>query len=65
MLSLFCLGDGFMDGASVLDSLTWANVLDNWGMALVGNVVGGGLLVGGVYAWLNQGTSKGARLYRD
>jgi formate/nitrite transporter FocA (FNT family) len=34
-------------------------------MALVGNVVGGGLLVGGVYAWLNQGTSKGARLYRD
>lgn len=65
MLSIFCLGDGFASGASVLDSLTWANVLDNWGMALVGNVIGGGLLVGGVYAWLNQGTSKGAEAYRD
>lgn len=65
MLSLFCLGDGFMDGSAVLDSLTWSNVLDNWGMALLGNIVGGGLLVGGVYAWLNQGKSKGAQLYRD
>lgn len=64
-LSWFCLGDGFADGASVLPDLTWGNVLDNWGMALLGNFIGGGLLIGGVYAWLNQGKSKGARLYRD
>ncbi len=64
-LSVFCLGDGFASGGSVLDSLTWSNVLDNWGMALIGNIVGGGLLVGGLYAWLNQGTSKGAEAYRD
>ncbi|WP_334143242.1 formate/nitrite transporter family protein [Corynebacterium nuruki] len=64
-LSYFCLGDGFADGPSVLDALTGGNVLKNWGMALLGNFIGGGLLIGGVYAWLNQGKSKGAQLYRD
>ncbi|AWT25437.1 Nitrite transporter NirC [Corynebacterium provencense] len=64
-LSLFCLGDGFASGADVLPSLTWSNVLDNWGMALLGNFIGGGLIIGGLYSWLNHGSSQGARLYRD
>ncbi|MEJ6549282.1 formate/nitrite transporter family protein [Corynebacterium sp. USCH3] len=64
-LAFFCLGDGFAAGAGVLESLTLTNVLTNWGLALVGNVIGGGLLIGGVYAWLNRGTTPGGELYRD
>lgn len=64
-LAFFGLGDGFADGSGVLASLTAGNVLVNWGLALVGNFIGGGLLIGGVYAWLNHGMSRGAGLYRD
>nr|WP_275437110.1 formate/nitrite transporter family protein [Corynebacterium simulans] len=53
-LTFFCsnpLPDGFTLGA----------VLTNWSLVWVGNVIGGGFLIGGVYAWLN----KGPEAYRD
>ena len=43
------------------DSLTLGAVLTNWGIVWVGNVIGGGLLIGAVYSTLNKG--EGA--YRD
>lgn len=54
MLTFFCstpLPDGFTLGA----------VLTNWSLVWIGNVIGGGFLIGGVYAWLN----KGPEAYRD
>ena len=30
------------------------NVLRHWGVSYLGNLVGGGLLIGVVYTWLNQ-----------
>ena len=53
-LTFFCstpLPDGFTLGA----------VLTNWSLVWIGNVIGGGFLIGGVYAWLN----KGPEVYRD
>lgn len=64
-LAFFGLGDGFAAGAGVLESLSFGNVAVNWAMALVGNMIGGGLLIGVVYAWLNRGRSRGGELYRD
>ncbi|SQG64045.1 transporter protein [Corynebacterium renale] len=43
------------------DPLTLGPILANWAIVWVGNWVGGGLLIGGVYAWLNRGREK----YRD
>ncbi|WP_306592594.1 formate/nitrite transporter family protein [Corynebacterium striatum] len=54
MLTFFCstpLPEGFTLGA----------VLINWSLVWIGNVIGGGFLIGGVYAWLN----KGPEAYRD
>lgn len=36
-------------------------ILTNWVMAWVGNILGGGFLIGGLYAWLNSGSES----YRD
>ncbi|MCZ9309392.1 formate/nitrite transporter family protein [Corynebacterium uberis] len=38
-----------------------AHILTNWALVWVGNVLGGGFLIGGVYAWLNAGPEA----YRD
>lgn len=40
---------------------TVAAVSINWVFVWVGNIIGGGFLIGGVYAWLNRGTEA----YRD
>lgn len=37
-------------------------VLFNWGVVWVGNVIGGGILIGSVYAWLNRSKDE---VYRD
>lgn len=53
-LTFFCaspLPEGFTLGA----------VLANWSIVWVGNLIGGGFLIGGVYAWLNSGPEA----YRD
>ena len=42
-------------------ALTAGNVALNWILVWIGNFIGGGLLVGGVYAWLNRGPDA----YRD
>lgn len=39
----------------------FAHIAMNWGLVWLGNFVGGGLLIGGIYAWLN----KGPEVYRD
>ncbi|TRX62859.1 formate/nitrite transporter family protein [Corynebacterium hiratae] len=54
LLTAFCaspLPEGFTFGA----------VLANWSIVWVGNLIGGGFLIGGVYAWLNSGPEA----YRD
>lgn len=54
VLTFFCaspLPEGFTLGA----------VLTNWSIVWVGNLIGGGFLIGGVYAWLNSGPDA----YRD
>lgn len=48
-------------GNLTTEPLTLAPVLLNWLVVWIGNWVGGGLLIGGVYAWLNHGRE----LYRD
>ncbi|MDD7582570.1 formate/nitrite transporter family protein [Corynebacterium sp. 32222D000AT] len=42
-------------------ALTIGNVALNWTLVWLGNLVGGGFLIGGVYAWLNNGPEE----YRD
>ena len=37
-------------------------VLANWAVVWLGNAIGGGLIMGGVYAWLNQSKDE---VYRD
>lgn len=44
----------FVNGGPV-SNMSIATVLNNWGIALVGNYIGGGLLIGLVYSWLNRG----------
>jgi len=41
--------------------MTVGNVALNWTLVWIGNFIGGGLLIGGVYAWLNNGPED----YRD
>lgn len=43
------------------EGMTVGAVALNWTLVWLGNLVGGGILIGGVYAWLN----KGPELYRD
>lgn len=37
---------------------TFGNILRQWGLAYLGNYIGGGLLIGLVYAWLNRGADE-------
>lgn len=50
------------DASKLPENWTAGGVGLNWLMAFIGNYLGGGLLIGSVYAWLN--TSKG-EVYRD
>ncbi|MHA2788062.1 formate/nitrite transporter family protein [Corynebacterium sp. S7] len=44
-----------MFGSNPLPSaMTVSNVAINWAVVWLGNFIGGGLLIGGVYAWLNK-----------
>lgn len=45
----------------MIESMTAGNVAINWIFVWIGNVIGGGFLMGGVYAWLNRGDD----VYRD
>ncbi|MBK4147980.1 formate/nitrite transporter family protein [Corynebacterium macginleyi] len=56
---LVCLT--FFDAGAFPEHFTLGAVLTNWAIVWVGNVIGGGFLIGGVYAWLN----KGPEAYRD
>lgn len=51
---VFALG-GYGIGAEHFPGFTLGNGLENWVIVWVGNYIGGGLLMGGVYAWLNKG----------
>lgn len=44
---------GFVYGPETIDGFTVANILRNWSVVWLGNMVGGGLIMGGVYGWLN------------
>lgn len=61
--SLFTLAYFCVQGGT--EHLDVAHVLTNWAMAFIGNVIGGGFLIGMVYSWLNRGENEGAQLYRD
>lgn len=41
-----------------LESFTASNILINWIVVLIGNYIGGGLIMGYVYSWLNQNDSQ-------
>ncbi|GAB3072776.1 formate/nitrite transporter family protein [Corynebacterium aquatimens] len=45
---------GFVYGPETIDGFTVANILRNWTVVWLGNLVGGGLIMGGVYGWLNR-----------
>lgn len=45
----------------MIDSMNIGSVALNWILVWIGNIIGGGLLMGGVYAWLNRGDE----VYRD
>lgn len=49
---LTCLG-GFTLGADAIDGFTAWNVMRNWVIVWLGNFVGGGFIMGGIYGWLN------------
>lgn len=44
----------FASGGAV-PGMTMGSVLHNWIFALIGNYIGGGLIIGFVYSWLNRG----------
>ncbi|GGE29697.1 formate/nitrite transporter family protein [Streptococcus himalayensis] len=50
----------FINGGAI-DGMTAIKVVSNFFFAFLGNYVGGGLLIGLVYSWLNKGNS----IYRD
>lgn len=52
---------GLFNGGVYPDNFTVANIAFNWVIVWIGNTIGGGVLMGGVYAWLN----KGPEVYRD
>lgn len=51
----------FFGASSLPERMTAGAVALNWLIVWVGNVLGGGFLIGGVYAWLNLGPEE----YRD
>ncbi|MDO5032337.1 formate/nitrite transporter family protein [Corynebacterium sp.] len=62
VIANFCLFSLTFFGSDPLPAaLTVGNTLLNWVLVWIGNFIGGGLLIGGVYAWLN----KGPEAYRD
>ncbi|WP_124059572.1 formate/nitrite transporter family protein [Vaginisenegalia massiliensis] len=44
----------FFTNPGALTGFTLANVLRQWFFAFLGNFVGGGLIIGAIYSWLNQ-----------
>lgn len=44
---------GFEFGPSGIPGYTWGNILRHWSIVWVGNFIGGGLIMGGIYGWLN------------
>lgn len=44
---------GFTLGPDVIDGFTAWNVIRNWTVVWLGNFVGGGFIMGGLYGWLN------------
>ena len=44
---------GFMLGPEAIEGFTAGNILRNWSIVWLGNLVGGGLIMGGIYGWLN------------
>ncbi len=62
VIANFCLMTMTFFCASPLpEGFTLGAVLANWSIVWVGNLIGGGFLIGGVYAWLNSGPEA----YRD
>ncbi|MCT1449521.1 formate/nitrite transporter family protein [Corynebacterium sp. p3-SID1194] len=53
--------NGFMFDPSSIEGFTVGNVLRNWTIVWLGNLVGGGLIMGGIYGWLNRTRTN----YRD
>ena len=45
---------GFTLGPEAIEGFTFWNVLRNWSVVWLGNFVGGGLIMGGLYGWLNM-----------
>lgn len=45
---------GFILGPEAIEGFTTLNVLRNWAVVWLGNLIGGGLIMGGVYGWLNR-----------
>lgn len=45
---------GFTLGPEHIEGFTFLNVLRNWSIVWLGNFVGGGLIMGGLYGWLNM-----------
>lgn len=54
VIANFSLMSITMFADSVPGNFTVGNIAINWLMVWLGNFVGGGLLIGGVYAWLNK-----------
>ncbi|NEW63374.1 formate-nitrite transporter [Granulicatella sp. zg-ZJ] len=48
----------FNDIAQQLDYFTWFNIVKQWLFAFIGNYIGGGLVIGLAYAWLNKTNSE-------
>lgn len=53
---------GYGIGAEHFAGFTLTNGLMNWLIVWVGNYIGGGLIMGGVYAWLNRGNTPATPL---
>lgn len=45
---------GFTLGPEQIEGFTFWNVIRNWTIVWLGNFVGGGLIMGGLYGWLNM-----------
>lgn len=45
---------GLMFDPATIEGFTVGNVLINWSVVWLGNFVGGGLIMGGIYGWLNM-----------
>lgn len=62
VIANFCLFTlAFFGGDALPANFTVGNVAINWIVVWIGNFLGGGIIFGGLYAWLN----KGPEVYRD